>query len=219
MNTTISETGMWGASWQTEVNMMNAVRSSPPARSDKEIRESYNATVSDAYKDFIKTAAAFHDNEQCFGEEVAREAFATRNAIKEAHQAETSWLGQAVILVRNVFMYGAGNATYESLSRKKNPEEIAYAAFKTDGGDLGLNGNGLGDVLDTWKAIKDICTIYPEKITPAMVEAFKSQLPGKVDPALILAAASPDVLKSEPVSLSDLMAEMGGAPSRRYQRI
>lgn len=157
-------------------------------RSDSEVRERYNAAVSKAYEAFVKEAAIYHDNQECFGEELARKASDTRDLIKRAHQADTSWWGQAYIWVRNLLAYGAANATYEGLSKKKNPEEIAYSAFKTDGGDMGLTGNGFGDILDTWNAIKADSDLYPEDITPAMVSAFKAQPHGQVDVAAIVAA-------------------------------
>ncbi len=86
--------------------------------------------------------------------------------------------------------YGGGNASYESLSKSKNPEELAYAAFKTGGGDLGLENNGFGDKIDVWKAIKGVSTLYPEDVTDAMVDVYKAQTPGKVDVDAILAARS-----------------------------
>src|SRR5690606_2346499 len=79
-------------------------------------------------------------------------------------------------------------ASYEGLSKSKNPEEIAYSAFKTGGGDLGLQNNGFGDKLDVWNAIKEVSTLYPEDITDAMVGVYKAQEPGKVDVDAILAA-------------------------------
>lgn len=233
MNTTISQASVWGETWQREAHTA--------PRSDNDVRESYNAKVSEAYQAFVKTAAEFHDNEQCFGHEVAREAFATRNTIKEAHQAETSLIGRVGIWVRNLVMYGAGNANYEGLSRKKNPEEIAYSAFKTDGSDLGLAGNGFGDILKTWNAIKDISTIYPEAITPAMVAVFKAQPAGKIDAVAILAAyraiekadqqpvqKSVDqvvhsdevpVARTQMCSKDELLATLGHAPRRSYSYI
>ncbi|GAB3071648.1 hypothetical protein GCM10027287_01810 [Bordetella muralis] len=166
-------------------------------RSDSDVRASYNAAVSQAYEAFAKEAAVFHDDQQCFGDELARKAFNTRDEIKKAHQAETSWLGQAGIWIRNLLTYGSDNATYEGLSKKKNPEEIAYSAFKTNGRDLGLTGNGFGDILDTWNAIKADSDLYPEDITPAMVTAFKAQPRGQADVAAILAARTAVVVNSE----------------------
>lgn len=175
----------------------------PKPKSDTEVRANYNEAVSNAYREFIKEAAVFHDADQCFGEDLARKANDTRNALKAQHQAETSALGMVVVWARNLFKYAGGSATYEHLAKTKNPEEIAYSAFKTGGGDLGLANNGFGDVLNTWNAIKGVSTLYPEDITPAMVEAFKSQPAGKVDPAVILAARtdaalSNDVSSAEP---------------------
>ena len=156
--------------------------------SDMEVRKKYNEKVSQAYLDFLKEAAVFHEANQCFGEDLARKASAVRNEIKYSDQAKTSWFGRTWITLRNLVFYHAPNASYETLAKTKNPEEIAYSAFKTNGSDLGLKGNGLGVVLDTWNAIKGVSNLYPEDITPAMVEAFKAQPKGKVDPAVILAA-------------------------------
>lgn len=188
-------------------------------RSDSDVRESYNAAVSKAYEAFAKEAAIYHDNQECFGDDLARKAFDTRDSIKKAHQAETSWLGQAGIWVRNLLMYGSDNATYEGLSKKKNPEEIAYSAFKTNGRDLGLTGNGFGDILDTWSAIKADSDLYPEDVTPAMVAVFKAQPRGQVDVAAILAARTTvaandkvqagnavDILSSDKVEIAAIVA-------------
>ncbi|CAM4291067.1 hypothetical protein BOTU111921_21475 [Bordetella tumbae] len=175
-------------------------------RSDSDVRESYNAAVNKAYEAFVKEAAIYHDNQECFGEELARKAFDTRDSIKKAHQAETSWYGQIYIWARNLWTYGSDNATYEGLSKKKNPEEIAYSAFKTDGGDMGLTGNGFGDILDTWNAIKADCDLYPEDITPAMVAVFKAQPHGQVDVAAILAGNVADVLVWDEAEIAAIVA-------------
>jgi hypothetical protein len=165
-----------------------AAGSARQPRGDLEVRESYNVKISEAYQEFKAKFQEFHDREQCFGEDLAREAYAVRSKIKEAHQEQTSYLGRALIWMRNMVTYGGGNVSYETLSRSKNPEEIAYSAFKTGGGDLGLQNNGFGEKLDVWKAIKDVSTLYPEDITDAMVAAYKVQEPGKVDAGAILAA-------------------------------
>ncbi|MVW71417.1 hypothetical protein [Bordetella sp. 15P40C-2] len=195
MTTPISLSSTWGDIQQTIQSYV-----APFASNDAAVRESYNAKVTEAYVEFVRKAKEFHDNEQCFGEDLAREAFEIRNAIKEAHQAQTYWLGRAAIFVRNVFTYGSGNATFESLSKKKNPEELAYSAFRTDGRDLGLKGNELADVLGTWYAIKDVSTLYPEDITRAMVAAFKAQPLDNINPNPILAAYRPPAT-AKPVKL------------------
>jgi len=157
--------------------------------SDSDIRDSYNKNINSAYEDFKSQFASFHDNEQCFGEDLARKAYETRNMIKEKHQEETSWLGRAFIAARNFVKYGAMNVGYDQLAKSgKNPEEIAYGAFKTGGGDLGLKNNGFGEKLEVWNAIKDKSLLYPEDITPEMIAAYKAQPKGKVDVDAILAA-------------------------------
>jgi hypothetical protein len=158
-------------------------------RNDSEVRDSYNAKISTAYDEFRAQIAEFHNNEQCFGEDLAKKAYETRNIIKEKHQEETSLLGRAFIAARNLIKYGSLNVGYEHLTKTgKNPEEIAYSAFKTGGGDLGLQNNGFGDKLEVWNAIKDSTLLYPEDITPEMVAAYKAQPKGKVDVDAILAA-------------------------------
>ena len=175
----------WGA--QTPTSAPAAERAAQP-RGDQQVRESYNVKISEAYQEFKTKFQEFHDREQCFGEDLAREAYEARSKIKEGHQEQTSYLGRAAIWLRNMVTYGGGNASYEGLSKTKNPEEIAYSAFKTGGGDLGLQNNGFGDKLDVWKAIKDVSTLYPEDITDSMVAVYKAQEPGKVDTDAILAA-------------------------------
>jgi hypothetical protein len=175
----------WGAT--ATDNTPTAASAKPSGNAG--VRDSYNDVVSSAYEEAFKAKfKEFHDNEQCFGEDLAREAFDARAKIKEDHQAQTSFLGRAVIWLRNVFTYGGGNASFEGLSKSKNPEEIGYSAFKTDGSDLGLKGNGFGEKLEVWKAIKDVTTLYPEDITPAMIAAYKAQPRGQVDVDAILAA-------------------------------
>ena len=179
---------------------------------DDAVRDSYNKQVSAAYQEFIKEAAVFHDAQECFGEDLARKAFETRDTIKKEHQDQTSLTGRITIFFRNIFAYWSSNATYEGLATKKNPEEIAYSAFKTDGSDMGLVGNGFGDVLDTWKAIKTDCDLYPEHITPAMVEAYKAQAPGAVNVAEILAARDRVVTQGTADAVAALVARSAGLP-------
>lgn len=234
MNTTISNAGTWLRS--------SPVISSEPSptrpRNDGEVRDHYNEAVTEELQKFFVKAAHFHDNQQCFGEDIAREAFATRDALKRAHQGETSWHGQIGIGLRNLWKYGCWNPTFEVLSRGKNPEEVAYSAFKTDGSDLGLVGNGFGDVIATWKAIHDLTLIYPEAITPEMVSTYKAQPAGAVDPAAIVSArtsvAATDeqqvkklvdpaagttgaqATRAEVFSKEELLAALGHAPRRNY---
>lgn len=184
------------------------------ASGDAGVRDSYNDRVTSAYSnDFARKFKEFHDNEQCFGDELAREAFGERTRIKEEHQSQTSVLGRIAIWVRNLWTYGGANASYEGLSKTKTPEEIAYSAFKTDGKDLGLTGNGFGDKLEVWKAIRDVSTLYPEDVTPAMLAEYKSQVSAggagtsiRLDPNAILAAGG---YKADPVLVSLLNASKG----------
>lgn len=135
----------------------------------------------------------YHKNEQCFGEKLAREAFETRNAIKSAHREETSYIGMAAISIRNLFTYGSfnGPTRYEDFVKAgKNPEEIAYSALKTNGGDLGLANNGVGDYLDILSVAKSKGDVglYPESIDRQTVECIKSQADGKLTKGAILAS-------------------------------
>jgi len=180
-------------------------------KSNKEIRASYNVQISAAYEtEFKDKFASFHAQEQCFGEGLAREAFEVRTAIKEKHQEETSTLGRIGIALRNVYKYGALNVGYEQLVKSgKNPEEIAYSAFSTGGGDLGLESNGFADTINVWRAVKDDNPhIYPENITPKMIAAYKAQSKNKnVDVDTVLAAGSnrsstPDPFECMPKPIS-----------------
>ncbi|WP_024905578.1 hypothetical protein [Robbsia andropogonis] len=191
----------------------STTENAPPAStkaaplSNADVRNSYNDGVTSAYEDSFKTKfKEFHDKEQCFGDNLAREAFDARSKIKADHQAQTSTLGRLAIWVRNLFTYGGANASYSGLSKSKNPEEIAYSAFKTDGSDLGLKGNGFGEKLEVWKAIKDVTTLYPEDVTPAMIAAFKAQPRGKVDVDAILAART-DISANPALNLFDVKSD------------
>ena len=102
-----------------------------------------------------------------------------------------------------MWTYGGANASYEGLSKNKTPEDIAYSAFKTDGKDLGLEGNGFGEKLEVWKAIRELTTLYPEDVSPAMLAEYQSQLAAnktstgfKPDVYAILAAGG---VKADPV--------------------
>lgn len=209
-------------------------------RESAQVREHYNEDVTAARDEVYALAKTFHDRDECFGEEVARRAFELRDTVKKAHQEQTWWPFRIGIAIRNYVLYGAPNATFESLSRTKNPEQIAYSSLKTDGSDLGLKGNGYNDVLATWEAIREYCTLYPEDITPEMVAVYKSQPPGKIDPAAILAvypnwnsdskinpevqhlvaqaagALSTPVAEPALVSADDLMAYLTHPPRRNY---
>ncbi len=173
-----------------ETKAQTPAKAEPQSGMD-EIRASYNAKISSAYENEFKPLfAKFHANEQCFGESIAKQGFEARDKIKAQHQEDTPWYGRAAISVYNYMKYGTfGNVGYEDLEKSgKNPEEIAYSAFKTGGGPMGLANNGFGEILDVWKAIKKDVIIYPEEITPAMVDVYKAQPPGKVDVAAIMAA-------------------------------
>jgi hypothetical protein len=175
------------------------------SQSNKEIRASYNVQISAAYEtEFKDKFASYHAKGQCFGENLAREAFEARSTIKEKHQEQTSTLGRMAISVRNLYKYGAFNVGYEQLAQSgKNPEEIAYSAFSTGGGDLGLESNGFTDTLNVWKAIKDSAPdIYPEDITPEMIATYKAQSKNKnvnVD-AILTAGGSNCSAQSNPAS-------------------
>jgi hypothetical protein len=185
----------------TQPSTLAAARPKPRANTD--VRESYNVQISSAYHDKFKAKfQEFHDKQQCFGEELAREAYQTRSEIKQAHQAETSMLGQMWIWARNRAVYGASNVGYDYLSKNKNPEEIVYSAFKTGGADLGLKSNGFSDTLELWHAIKHTTPVYPEDITPTMVneykaqvEAYKTQVQAHQVQVKALMAANPTKLK------------------------
>lgn len=119
---------------------------------DQKVRESYNNAVQELYRDKYEAIfAEFSQAQQCVGEQIVRDVISDRAEIKESHQAQTSYLGQAAIYARNVWTYGntQGAQTYEGLIAKgKHPEYVAFSAFKTDGKDLGLNGNDVGAAID-----------------------------------------------------------------------
>lgn len=140
-----------------------------------EIRNSYNEMVTNAYKSYFSPKfKEIHDQDMCFGEDLAREAFEARDYIKSLHQEETSMIGNFVIGVRNLYKYGSwSNPGYDYFAKFKTPEEIAYSAFKTNGSDLGLANNGFGEVYSQWKDLhEDNPELYPEYMVDYPVETL-----------------------------------------------
>jgi hypothetical protein len=159
---------------------------------DAEVRDMYNKAVMQEYEKFKAKAAIIHQNKQSIATPLAKEAFETRHHIKLAHREETSYIGGTLIAARNLWKYGSPSGpTYEYLRKQgKTPEEIAYSAFKTDGSDLGLANNGVGEALQIWQVIKSTgnLEIYPEHLSKHDVDWFKSQSKGKLTKESILAS-------------------------------
>lgn len=144
---------------------------------DNQVRESYNKAITNAFiNDFAPRFKAFHELSMCFGDDLAREAFETRDRIKSEHQTETSEIGRMAIAMHNLKNYNQlHNPDYEYFRTKsgKNPEDIAYSAFKTGGADMHLTNNGFGPVLDCWKKIRDTHPeIYPEDLLDCRFETL-----------------------------------------------
>ena len=111
-------------------------------------------------------------------------------------------LESMAIAGHNLLKYRSlSNPSFEYLiSTGKNPEELAYSAFKTDGGDLGLENNGFGDTLDVWKILKNNgeVDIYPENIDKETVAYLKTKGSGKITKEVVLAEYG--LLKNQKVS-------------------
>ena len=177
-----------------------------PTSGDKDIRKSYNKAITNTYENEFKGKfAAIHEKDQCFGDQLAREAFKARSTIKEAHQGKTSIIGNIAAGLHNLVNYGSwSNPDYDYfLKQGKTPEEIAYSAFKTGGGDLGLENNGFGEVLQVWSTVKDQdIGLYPENITTSSLACFKEATDGKLDKSGVKAAVGACLPASNPFKLA-----------------
>ncbi len=135
-----------------------------------QIRDEYNETVSASYKNFMEIYKDIHLNHQSIAESVAKEASEARLEIKIQAQANNTPLEKAFLYIRDLCK--SASSLFSSKSHK-NSEEVAYSAFKTGGGDLGLENNGFGDVLKAWRIInKDTDLVIKNGIYP---EAMSSE--------------------------------------------
>ncbi len=137
--------------------------------SDFDTRKGYNQAVTILYKEiYAPKFKEIHDNNMCFGDDLAMEAFYARDSIKKQYQGETSKFGLFFIGLHNIWNYGTWqNPSYEYFRQFKSPEEIAYSAFKTSGKDLCLEGNGLDTMYSDWKIAHSVnSTLYPENMYP-----------------------------------------------------
>lgn len=137
----------------------------------KNIRQSYNDSITATWnKKFKKVAYHAHAEGREISEEEAREAYSARSDIKKSHQQETPIIEKYSLYTRNLWKYGESTGPkFDDLVKKgKSPEEIFYSAFKTDGGDLGLNSNNFESTLmvTNWLNSADHSSskLYPEDI-------------------------------------------------------
>lgn len=143
----------------------------PIQKSNTEVRNSYNTAISEVYHGQFKDIfIEIHAKKQSISYGIAKEASEAREQIKLTHQEETSFLGKIVIYARNAYKYGvkhcAGPDFDYLVAKGKTAEEIAYAAFKTDGSDLGLKNNGFGQILEIHAHLhkNNIVNFHPEDI-------------------------------------------------------
>ena len=163
-------------------------------KTNKQIRKEYNAARDqkwcETYKQRFKEV---HDHGKLIQEPLAREVSVDRDDDKERHQEESSnffkWvvrpLRQCVIhpflktgiiaAIRRIYEC----ATFQGINPKydyfinyegKTPEQVAYSAFKTDGKDLGLEGNAVGKQVHIWQKLTP--RIYPEYMNEAFTECM-----------------------------------------------
>ena len=82
-----------------------------------------------------------------------------------------------------LFQYKTLEPNYEHFKNSgKNDEDIFYGSLKTDGGYLGLSGNGYGKVVGLSRKIRnadnatdEMKTAYPEFITSKAVDCIDNQ--------------------------------------------
>jgi len=142
--------------------------------SDPEIRQSYNDLITKFYNDKYKEAAKeIHCQGDDISADMAKETSGLRSELKLIHYYASSMLGKAGINGGLFYQYKTLEPNYEHFKNGgKSDEDIFYASLKTDGGYLGLLGNGYGKVVDLSKKIRtadaateEMKTAYPEFIT------------------------------------------------------
>ena len=144
------------------------IKSNLTGASNSDIRKSYNKAMDSLFEYYKPIFQEIHSNNQQFNKNLAEEVSTMRELIKEAHQKQTSYLGNIGISIYNVWNYGSINNPDINyfLSKGKSLEEIVYSSFKTNGADLGLDGNGFNEKIALWKdSIKQGVEIYPEYIS------------------------------------------------------
>jgi ankyrin repeat protein len=148
--------------------------------SDAEIRQSYNDLITKFYNDKYKGAAKkMHCQGDDISADMAKETSGLRSELKLIHYYASSMLGKAGINGGLLFQYKTLEPNYNG---EKSDEDIFYSSLKTDGGYLGLSGNGYGKVVDLSKKIRKadaatekMKTAYPESITEEAVACMVNQ--------------------------------------------
>lgn len=108
------------------------------------LRNQYNQKITAAKIKFINDFNS-HFTEKSAAE-WAKEASSIRSTLKKEIQDESTLIGKIGIFFRNGFSFEG--PTFESLQAKgKTMESIINSSFRTDGKDLGLEGNGSEDFL------------------------------------------------------------------------
>ncbi|MFQ3307775.1 MAG: hypothetical protein ACI8ZF_001039 [Candidatus Midichloriaceae bacterium] len=142
------------------------------------IRNKYNAEITQLFEENIGEIRAIHQNQQCVTNDFAKKISDERDEIKLKYQHETSVFLQPIIWARQCFKYKVDiwnpskildcltdpNPKFDDLLSSKNPEEIMYSSFKTSGKDLVLEGNDIGKAVEVWNHLKDSYDVYPENI-------------------------------------------------------
>ena len=151
---------------------------------DYDVRDSYNTEITKFfYKHFAKQAKELH----CAGKEIppelAREASELRNEVKYLHHLVTPLYGRVSFDLYKLYKYGTPiNPDYNSLSKSKSDHNIFYDSFRTNGKLLGLENNGMEDVLNITARLNENAallaesgktTIYPEDLKQGAVECVQ----------------------------------------------
>jgi hypothetical protein len=148
-----------------------------------DVRQSYNEHIVKLYKDvYSKDIREIRCNNGEITEDMAREASGLRSELESIHYHATSMAGKALINVRNIVKYQALELDYDYYHNKgKSDEDIFYGAFKSGGGDLGLENNGFSDIVQLSKQIRKAAAdekmqkAHPEFITNKVAECFAEQ--------------------------------------------
>ena len=153
-------------------DLKEIVYSQETADSDNRVREAYNAEITRLFfEQYASRLQQEHAKGADIDEQLAREVSDTRDKIKNQAQDKTSWCGWFGIKWHNLWKYtwDGSNPDYNYFKSKgKTLEQIAYASFKTDGSDIGPQGNELGKVIKMWEDLvrAGVRYVYPEDFFP-----------------------------------------------------
>jgi len=143
-----------------------------------EFRTTNDQKIKAAYiqKEFKEKFARYHSQQQCFGPELAREAFETAESIeKQTEVGAKHILRNITDLLANLLGYETGFNW--SVTPRTHLESLAYGSILGINLHYGLENDDYYDTMKVWYVIRKsdrAPEVYPENITSEMVAAYKA---------------------------------------------